>query len=139
MLTAFAASGHLSYDALCFVSLVNLLAVASVLWLPNPRSDALTTDHIVALTIFRNVAPRPTTHHHMPECLYHDHSPTTWLTSVFVRNLVRILTKVLTILVSWYFSQANARKSTLKWIRYCFIPLFLLPDFSNVSFNSSRS
>ena len=122
MLTALAASGHLAYDALCFVSLLNPVAVPSMLWDPNPLSATLTN--------FRNVATRPTTHH-IPECLYRDHSSTMCLTSVFVGNLVWILTKLPTILVRWYFSQANARKRTLKRTRYCFIPLFLLPDSSN--------
>jgi hypothetical protein len=89
---------------------------------------------------WRNVATRPTTKHYTPECLYHDHSSKICLTSVFVGNLARILTKLPTILVRWYFSQANVRNSTLKLSKYCPIPLFLLPDLSvSVNFNTSRS
>jgi hypothetical protein len=66
--------------------------------------------------------------------------PKICLTSVFVGNLARILTMLPTILVRWYFSQANVRNSTLKLPKNCLIPLFLLPDLSiSVNFNTSRS
>ena len=115
VLTATAASGHLSYDTLCFVSLLfpfwSVLAVGPDNFFSPGSEPALgCSDDPPKRRKLLAQQYSVTSQKTYIKTTY----PTTCLTSVFVTKLVRILTKIPTILVRWYSSQANARKSILK-------------------------